>query len=64
MLIYKPRIIIPFLSGQGQSIALRWNNSSSYEKGSDIRLDAVISTLMQCDFGFPVSLVRSILVIT
>ncbi|KAG1057098.1 hypothetical protein G6F43_001039 [Rhizopus delemar] len=42
------------IADQDRNIALRWEDKPSYEEKSDIPPDAIISTLMQHYFGYPV----------
>ncbi|KAG2228683.1 hypothetical protein INT48_005376 [Thamnidium elegans] len=51
---YYDALLSEIIADQDRNVALRWANKSSSEEGSDIRPDAIISTLMQHDFGYPV----------
>ncbi|KAI8334943.1 hypothetical protein BC941DRAFT_356068 [Chlamydoabsidia padenii] len=51
---YYDALLSEIIADQDRNVALRWANKSSSEEESDIRPDAIISTLMQHDFGYPV----------
>jgi hypothetical protein len=51
---YYDALLSEIVADQDRNVALRWANKSSYEVESDIRPDAIISTLIQHDFGHPV----------
>ncbi|KAI9468059.1 hypothetical protein BDB00DRAFT_777425, partial [Zychaea mexicana] len=51
---YYDALLSEIIANQDQNVALRWANKSSPEEESDIQPDAIISTLIQHDFGYPV----------
>ncbi|KAG1533259.1 hypothetical protein G6F51_012711 [Rhizopus arrhizus] len=51
---YYDAFLSEIIADQDRNVALRWANKSSSEEETDIRPDAIISTLMQHDFGYPV----------
>lgn len=51
---YYDALLSEIIADQDRNVALRWANKSSSSEESDIRPDAIISTLVQHDFGHPV----------
>jgi hypothetical protein len=51
---YYDTFLSEIIADQDRNVALRWANKLSSEEESDIQPDAIISTLMQHDFGYPV----------
>ncbi|KAI7855098.1 hypothetical protein BDC45DRAFT_568445 [Circinella umbellata] len=51
---YYDALLSELIADQDKNVALRWPNKSAYEEQTDIRPDAIVSTIMQNDFGYPV----------
>lgn len=51
---YYDALLSELISDQDKNVALRWPNKSTDEEQTDIRPDAIVSTIMQHDFGHPV----------
>lgn len=41
------------VADQGRKVAVRWANKSVHQNLTNIRPDAIISTLVQRDYGYP-----------
>ncbi|ORX60427.1 hypothetical protein DM01DRAFT_329387 [Hesseltinella vesiculosa] len=46
-------LLSEIIADQDQRVALRWANKSADEEQTDIRPDAILSSLLQHDFGYP-----------
>lgn len=53
--IYYDALLSELFANQDKNVALRWPNKSTDEDQTDIRPDAIVSTIMQHDFDYPVS---------
>ncbi|CAO3698168.1 unnamed protein product [Rhizopus stolonifer] len=51
---YYDALLSELIADQDKNVALRWPNKSTDEEQTDIRPDAIVSTIMQHDFGHPV----------
>ncbi|KAG0931226.1 hypothetical protein G6F32_011743 [Rhizopus arrhizus] len=51
---YYDALLSELIADQDKNVALRWPNKSTDEEQTDIRPDAIVSTVMQHDFGHPV----------
>ncbi|KAI9271708.1 hypothetical protein BDA99DRAFT_433479 [Phascolomyces articulosus] len=51
---YYDALLSELIADQDKNVALRWPNKSTDEEQTDIRPDAIVSTIMQHDFGYPV----------
>ncbi|KAI9262268.1 hypothetical protein BDA99DRAFT_510744 [Phascolomyces articulosus] len=49
---YYDALLSELIADQDKNVALRWPNKSTDEEQTDIRPDAIVSTIMQHDFGY------------
>ncbi|KAI7846524.1 hypothetical protein BDC45DRAFT_529201 [Circinella umbellata] len=51
---YYDALLSTLIADQDKNVALRWPNKSTDKEQTDIRPDAIVSTVMQHDFGYPI----------
>ncbi|CAO3629898.1 unnamed protein product [Mucor hiemalis] len=54
---YYDALLSELIADQDKNVALRWPSKSIDEEQTDIRPDALVSTIMQHYFGYPVSII-------
>lgn len=54
---YYDALLSELIVDQDKNVALRWPSKSIDEEQTDIRPDALVSTIMQHYFGYPVSII-------
>ncbi|OBZ81387.1 hypothetical protein A0J61_10565 [Choanephora cucurbitarum] len=52
---YYDALLSELIADQDKNVALRWPNKSTDEEQTDIHPHAIVSTIMQHDFGHPVN---------